>query len=201
MDADRDRAEDRRTEDGRLEDRRHGDLEPRHVGLDGVPERTSGGPAADAHLGDLDAGREHRLCDVADRQRRGLDDRPGDMATAVGKRQTGKHAAGLTVPDRRPLAGEIRQEDEAVRARWRCRRLDEQGVHRDRVAEDRLAIPIERSAGRRHRCSDAVSTGERPGRHESAGHLDRTIPVDAEPARRAARVVCVARFQESRRRR
>ena len=50
LDADPDRREDRRAEDGRLEDLGDSHPEAGHVGLDAVPERASGRAAADAHL-------------------------------------------------------------------------------------------------------------------------------------------------------
>ena len=82
--------------------------------------------------------------------------------------QPGEDAARVGVPDRRALAGEIRQEDEAVGAGRRARSLGEQGVGRDRAAEDRVAVPVERPARGGHRRADAEPPGQRRRRHERA---------------------------------
>ena len=77
-----------------------------------------------------------------------------------------------------------------------ARRLGEQRVGRDRAAEDAVAIPVERAARRGHRRPDAEQPGQRRRRHERAGDLDRPVPVHAEPAGRAARIVGVARLEQ-----
>ncbi len=198
MHADRHGAEDRRPEDRGLEDRGHRHSESRDVGLHRIPERAPGRAAADAHLVHANTGPEHRPGDVADRERRRLHDRPRDMSAAVTEGQAGENAARLWVPDRRALTGEIRQEHETIGAGRRRRCLVEERLHRDRPAEDRFAIPVERPARRCHRRADAVPSGERSRRHEPSGDLDRAIPVDPEPSRRPARVVRVAGLEETR---
>ncbi len=60
-----------------------------------------------------------------------------------------------------------------------------------------VAVPVERPAGRGHRGPDAVPAGQRRRRDEPARDLDRPIPVDAEPAGRAARVVGVAGLEQA----
>ena len=65
------------------------------------------------------------------------------------------------------------------------------------AAEDVVAVPVERPARRRHRGPDAVQAGQRRRRHEPAGDVERPVPVDAETARRAARVVGVARLEQA----
>src|SRR6185369_17652991 len=83
-------------------------------------------PAADAHRPDLRPGREDRLGDVADRKGRGLEDRPREVAPTVSEGEPDERAARGRVPERRALAGEIRQEDDAVRAgRNRASLLDQ----------------------------------------------------------------------------
>ena len=114
---DRDRPEDRRADTAVSSTRRNSDREPGDVGLDLVPglapRRARRRPASR----DPDARREHRLGDVADRERAGLEDRAYEMPSAVGQRQPDERARSQRVPDRRPLAGEVRQEDDAVAIR------------------------------------------------------------------------------------
>ena len=118
---------------------------PGDVGLDLVPEAAARRAAADPHLGDRDAGREHRRRDVADGERRRLDDGPRDVAAAVAQGQAGEHAARLRVPDRRALAREVRQEDEAVGARGRGLGLGEERARSCRVPP-RIASRYQSSA-------------------------------------------------------
>ena len=119
-----------------------------------------GRAAADAHGGDLDAGRQHRRRDVADGERGGLDDRPRDVTAAVPEGQAGEHAARLGVPDRRTLAGEVREEDEAVGTGRGRGGLGQERLGRDRPAEDVVAVPVERPARGGHRRPDAVAAGQ-----------------------------------------
>ena len=180
--ADPDGAQDGRAEDRGLEHRRHGHVEPRHVGLDRVPERAPGRAAADAHLGDGHAGGEHRRGDVADRQRGRLDDRAGDVAAAVREGQTGEHAARLRVPDRRPLAGEVRQEDEAVGAGWRRGRLGQERLGRDRAAED-----VRRGTSRAPGRSPPSRPRRCTARRAAPASRTRPGPRRAGPSRRRTR--------------
>ena len=101
--------------------RRDRDREAGDVGLDLVPRLAPGRAAADPHLVDPDAGGEDRLGDVADRERGRLEDRPGEVAAPMAERQADERAAGGRVPDRRALAGEVRQEERRRRRRagWR----------------------------------------------------------------------------------
>ena len=185
----------------------HGDREAGHVGLDRVPERAPGRAAADPHLGDPDAGRQHRRRDVADGQRRRLDDRPGDVAAAVPEGQPGEDAARLRVPDRRPLAGEVRQEDEAVGAGRGRRGLGQERLGRDRAAEDRRRgtsrAPGPWRPSRPRRCTArpaAPASRTRPG-PRAAGPSRRRTRRPTRPGRRRRRAPAARPRGSSRRRR
>ena len=120
------------------------------------------------------------------------------MAARVPQRQPGEHATRLRVPERRPLAGEVRQEDEAVGAGRGVGRLGQEGVGGDRAAQDVVSVPVEGPAGGRHRRPDAVVPGERGRRDESARHLHGPVPIDPEAARGPARVEGIAGSKEPR---
>ena len=122
-----------------------------------------GRAAADPHLGRRGRRRPASgVGDVADRERRGLEDRAGEVAAAVAERQAGEDAAGASGPRaasarRRGTAGR-----RGRRRRAASRRPPRGGPRSSTVAaQDAVAIPVERAAGRRHRRPDAVPAGQR----------------------------------------
>ena len=193
---DGDRAEDGRAEDRGLEHGRDEDAEAGDVGLDPVPGSLRAGPPQARIASTRTPAASIGVGDVADGQGARLEDGPGQVAAAVGQGQPGEHPGRGRVPDRRALAGEVRQEDQAVGTGRRGRGRVEELLGRRRTTDDVVAEPVERPAGRGHRRPDAVAAGQRGRRHERPGHLDRLVPVHAEAAGRAARVVGVARLQQ-----
>ena len=120
------------------------------------------------------AGREHRPGDVADRERRRLEDRPGEVAATVAERQPGERRRAPSGPRsasarRRGTAGRATP----VGAGRRRGGLLESASVASSPARISSRIPVERPAGRGHRRADAEQAGQRRGRHEPARHLDR----------------------------
>ena len=147
----------------------------------------------------VDAGREHRR-----RRRGGSRARSPRRSPARGGRDRGPGSGPTNAP---VASGSQIGERSPARYGRKTRPSAPGGVVaassssrsvRDATADDVVAEPVERPAGRRHRRADAVQPVERRRRDERAGHLDRLVPVDAEAARRAARVVGVARLGQAR---
>ena len=91
-----------------------------------------------------------------------------DVAARVGEVQAEEHALGMRIVDRRPLAGEIGQDDQALGAGRRCRRLGRE--RRRRRSPDRgrgrvasrnqwVSVPLVASPA-----IDGVLAREEPGR-------------------------------------
>jgi hypothetical protein len=158
--------------------------------------RLRGRAAAHAHLGHLHARRQHRRRHVPDGERRCLDDGPPDVAATVASVSPAStpRASGSQSGERSP-ARYGRKTRPSAPGRGGGR-LGEQRIGRDRVAEDAVAVPVERAAGRRHGGPDAEQTGQRGRRHERAGDLERPVPVHTEAAGRPARIVCIARLEQ-----
>ena len=120
-------------------------------------------------------------------------------ARPCAERQADERAACLLVEHRRPLAREVGQEHEPARAGRHGGGRREQ---RPRRRPRRGARPRAASRPTRRVAAIAPPTTQRPGSGAGAtnrpGSLDRAVGVDADPARRAARVHGVARRAEPR---
>jgi hypothetical protein len=158
----------------RLSESRHLDAKAGDVGLDLVPAASRAGPP------------QARMA-VTSMPRRSIGGRRGEWRTprprgslepcaaGVAQGQAGERAARGRIPERRALAGKVRQEDEAFRARLDPARLGQELGDRHGSTENLAPEPVERSARRGHRAADGVETGHRRRRREPAGDLDRSI--------------------------
>ena len=198
MGADPDRAEDRRAEDRGLEHGRDRDREAGDVGLDRVPELAPGRTAADAHLGHPDAGRQHRRRPRGGSRARTPRRSPGPRWPRPWPRvrpASTPRASGSQIGERSPARYGRKTRPSAPGGVAAASASSASVVIV--AAEDAVAIPVERAPGRGHRRPDAVPAGQRRRRHERARDLDRPVPVDAEAAGRAARVVGVAGLEQA----
>ncbi len=101
-------------------------MKPGDVGLQPIQPAIPGEPAGDPQLADRQPGRHDRGGDVTDGEVGRLEDRPGQLRPTVSQGQPDERAAGRRVPDRRPLAGQVGQEDEPVGGRADRQRLGDQ---------------------------------------------------------------------------
>ena len=137
------RCQHRRTEDAGLRDSRDPDTDADDVALDLGPRpvrrRTSGQP----ELRHLDPRVANRCGHVTNGEGRRFQHRPDEMAAPVREAQPDEGPPRRVVPDRRPLAREIRQEHQAVRSGRSGVRLGDQVVDRPLPAEDIVGQPVE----------------------------------------------------------
>ena len=168
---------------GRALGRAHGrDLGAEDVGEDLAPQRARRAAARREHPGrHRHAGGDHEVEPVPESERDALDDRPGEMAPVVGEREADERAAGERVRVRAALAREVRQEQQAVAARWRARRtvatVDER-VERH-AGRDRVPEPAEAARGREHHRHQVPLAGD-----GVAERVDPALGLDDRPVRR-----------------
>ena len=148
-DASRDTAEERGAEGrallglGQLErDAKHGrdDLEP---------EAAARASAGDPRPRCLDTERAKQVERVREAERHALEHRPDERAAIVAQLEPHERAAGVGIGVRRPLAGEVRQEQQPFRIRWPCRGLGDEGIERHVLGEG-VVEPLEGAGGREH---------------------------------------------------
>ena len=123
--------------------------EAEHGGDDPAPQSRARAATRDARHARLDAERAQQVERVAQAERDALEDRADEGATVVAQLEADERAARVRVGVRRPLAGEVRQEQEAVDTRLPGLRLRDERVER-RVGRDDVAEPLERAGGREH---------------------------------------------------
>src|SRR6266540_1873290 len=115
----------------------------------------------------------------------------------MAQRQPDECPSSAGIPDWGTLAGQVGQEDKAVRSGWSRGRLSNKVDRADRTLEDVVPKPVKRLAGRAHGASEEPTTGDRSRRLEGAGNIDRSVRIDRKAARCPARVDRVAGIDQA----
>ena len=133
-----------------------------------------------------DARVDHQVEAVPEAERDALEHRPGEVRSAMGEREPHKRATGIRIRVRRALAGEVRQEHEALGTRRDRRGLLDQRAER-LAGRDRVAIPAQRAGGRQHHRHQMPASGRRVAERVDAtlGLVERAIGRGEDHARRA----------------
>ena len=164
-------------------DRRDRDRHAQDVGLDprpGVARRTTAG---EPELADRRAGRGQRFRHRTHRERRAFQDRASQLGAAVGQREPDERAACRFVEQRRPLAREVRQEQEPARAQEGPAAASGASAPRPSAAPARTDSRSQSTDA--PRAAIAPPTTHRPGSGAGAanrpGHGERPVRQHREP--------------------